>query len=259
MGKLDNKVAIVTGAASGMGRATAALLASEGAKVVVADLDEAGAAETVSQIASAGGEAVAVVGDTSVNKDVQEVVGTALSSYGGVDALHNNAGILRSYGSIEEHPEDVWRRVVDVNLTGYFLMSRAVLPLMRAGGGAIVNTASMAAIHPYAPGPAYSASKAGVLSLTTAFAEAGAADGVRVNAICPGGVDTPILKWASQPVPDDRTGMGLLDPSDVARLVLYFITHPDMTGQIVAANWVEGRPRYHFVDVAVTERELVVG
>ncbi len=256
MGKLDGKVAIVTGAASGMGRATAALLASEGAKVVVADVDDAGAAETVSQIAAAGGEAVAVVGDHSVNKDVQEIVGTALSNYGRVDALHNNAGILRSYGSIEEHPEDVWRRVVDVNLTGYFLMSRAVLPLMRAGGGAIVNTASMAAIHPYAPGPAYSASKAGVLSLTTAFAEAGAADGVRVNAICPGGVDTPILKWASQPVPDDRSGMGLLDPSDVARLVLYFVTHPDMTGQIVAANWVEGRPRYHFVDVAVTEREL---
>ena len=79
--------------------------------------------------------------------------------------------------------------------------------------------------------------KAGVLSLTTAFAEAGAADGVRVNAICPGGVDTPILKWASQPVPDDRSGLGLLDPIDVARLVLHFLTHPDITGQIVAANW----------------------
>ncbi len=256
MGKLDGKVAIVTGAASGMGRATAALLASEGARVVAADIDGDGAAETVSAIAAAGGEAVAAVGDHSVNKDVQQIVGTALSNYGGVDALHNNAGILRSYGSIEEHPEDVWRRVVDVNLTGYFLMSRAVLPLMRAGGGAIVNTASMAAIHPYAPGPAYSASKAGVLSLTTAFAEAGAADGIRVNAICPGGVDTPILKWASQPVPDDRSGMGLLDPSDVARLVLYFITHSDITGQAIAARKIDGETRYHFVDVAVTEREL---
>ena len=259
MGKLDDKVAIVTGAASGMGRATAALLASEGANVVVADLDEPGAAETVSLITADGGEAVAVVGDHSVNKDVQQIVGAALSNYGRIDALHNNAGILRSYGSIEEHPEDVWRRVIDVNLTGYFLMSRAVLPLMRAGGGAIVNTASMAAVHPYAPGPAYSASKAGVLSLTTAFAEAGAADGVRVNAICPGGVDTPILKWASQPVPDDRSGLGLLDPIDVARLVLHFLTHPDITGQIVAANSIDGRPRYHHVAVAVTERELVVG
>ena len=259
MVKLDGKVAIVTGAASGMGRATAVLLASEGAKVVVADIDEAGAAETVSLIAAAAGDAVAVGGDTSVNKDVQQIVGTALSAYGRIDALHNNAGILRTFPSIEEHSEEVWRRVVDVNLTGYFLMSRAVLPLMRAGGGAIVNTASMAAIHPYGPGPAYSASKAGVLSLTTAFAEAGAADGIRVNAICPGGVDTPILKWASVPVPDDRSGMGLLDPSDVARLVLYFITHPDMTGQAIAANCIDGKPRYHYVDVLVTERELVIG
>ena len=259
MGKLDGKVAIVTGAASGMGRATAALLASEGAKVVVADIDEAGAVESVSQIEAAGGEAVAAVGDHSVNKDVQQIVGTALSTYGRVDVLHNNAGILRSYGSIEEHPEEVWHRVVDVNLTGYFLMSRAVLPLMRAGGGAIVNTASMAAIHPYAPGPAYSASKAGVLSLTTAFAEAGAADGIRVNAICPGGVDTPILKWASVPVPDDRSGLGLMDPSDIARLVLYFVTHPDITGQAIAARKIDGETRYHYVDVVVSERELVIG
>ena len=181
MGKLDGKVAIVTGAASGMGRATAVLLASEGAKVVVADIDEAGAAETVSLIAADGGDAVAVGGDTSVNKDVQQIVGTALSAYGRIDALHNNAGILRTFPSIEEHSEEVWRRVVDVNLTGYFLLSRAVLPLMRAAGGAIVNT------------------------------------------------------------------MGLLDPSDVARLVLYFITHPDMTGQAIAANWVEGKARYHYV------------
>ena len=259
MGKLDGKAAIVTGAGSGMGRATAALLASEGAKVVVADIDETGAAETVALIAAEGGDAVAVVGDISVNKDVQQIVGTALSTYGRIDALHNNAGILRTFASIEEHSEDVWRRVIDVNLTGYFLMSRAVMPLMRAGGGAIVNTASMAAIHPYAPGPAYSASKAGVLSLTTAFAEAGAGDGIRVNAICPAGVDTPILDWASQPVPADRSGLGLMAPSDIARLVLYFITHPDMTGQAIAARWIDGRARYHFVDVSVTDRELVIG
>ena len=106
-----------------MGRATAALLASEGAKVVVADIDETGATETVSLIVAAGGEAVAVVGDTSVNKDVQQIVGTALSTYGRIDALHNNAGILRTFASIEEHSEEVWRRVIDVNLTGYFLMS----------------------------------------------------------------------------------------------------------------------------------------
>ena len=149
--------------------------------------------------------------------------------------------------------------MIDVNLTGYFLMSRAVMPLMRAGGGAIVNTASMAAIHPYAPGPAYSASKAGVLSLTTAFAEAGAGDAIRVNAICPAGVDTPILDWASQPVPADRSGLGLMDPSDIARLVLYFITHPDITGQAIAAQWIDGRARYHFVDVSVTDRELEIG
>ena len=142
--------------------------------------------------------------------------------------LHNNAGILRTFKSLDEHSEEVWRRVIDVNLTGYFLMSRAVMPLMRAGGGAIVNTASMAAVHPYAPGPAYSSSKAGVLSLNAALAEAGAADGIRVNAICPGGVDTAILRWASVPVPDDRSGLGLMDPSDIARLVLYFVTHPDI-------------------------------
>ena len=259
MGQLDGKVAIVTGAGSGMGRATAALLASEGARVVVADIDGDGAAETVSLIADAGGEAVAAVGDHSVNKDVQQIVGTALSTYGRVDVLHNNAGILRTFKSLDDHSEEVWRRVIDVNLTGYFLMARAVMPLMRAGGGAIVNTASMAAIHPYAPGPAYSSSKAGVLSLNAALAEAGAADGIRVNAICPGGVDTAILKWASVPVPDDRSGLGLMDPGDIARLVLYFVTHPDITGQAIAARQIDGKTRYHHVDVLVSDRELVIG
>ena len=95
-----------------------------------------------------------------------------------------------------------------------------------------------------------------MLSLTTAFAEAGAGDAIRVNAICPAGVDTPILNWASQPVPADRSGLGLMDPSDIARLVLYFITHPDMTGQALAARQIDGRTRYHFVNVSVTEREL---
>lgn len=256
MGCLDDKVAIVTGASSGIGRATALLLGKEGAKVIVADINEAGAASTVEAIAREGGQATAVTGDTSVNKEVQQIIGTTLSTYGAIDLLHNNAGILRTFATPEEHSEDHWQQILAVNLTGVFLMARAVVPVMRGRGGTIINMASMAAVHPYPSGLAYAASKAGVLNFSRSLAEAVTEDGIRVNAICPGGVDTPILNWGAHNDPKKRARLELMDPVDIGRLVLYLATHSDIQGQVFSARKINGVTRFHYVDVTVSDQEL---
>ncbi|MGP4046552.1 SDR family NAD(P)-dependent oxidoreductase [Streptomyces sp. 2A115] len=190
---LSGKSVIVTGAAAGIGRATALRFAAEGANVVVADLNAEAAKGVVSEIEAGGGTAIAVTGDLSDPAVVDEVVAGALGVFGGVDVLVNNAGIMDDMSAVADVTDAVWERVLRVNLTAPFLMARAALPhMLAAGSGVIVNTASEAALRGSAAGAAYTASKHGVLGLTRSLAVMYRDQGIRANAIAPGGTATGI-------------------------------------------------------------------
>lgn len=196
-GRLAGRVALVTGAASGIGREAACLFAAEGARVVVVDATVAAGEETARAIASDGGEAVFVRADVAVAADVEAAVEAARSHYGGLHVLFNNAGIFPDGDGLpEETDEAVFDRVVAVNLKGVFLGCKYGIPLLRAsGGGSIVNTASFVAVMGAATAQiAYTASKGGVLALTREIAVAHAKEGIRANALCPGPVQTPLLE-----------------------------------------------------------------
>jgi NAD(P)-dependent dehydrogenase (short-subunit alcohol dehydrogenase family) len=223
--RYTDKTVIVTGAASGIGRASALRLASEGARVACLDADAAGLAETVKEIAE--GRALALRCDISDESAVQSAVDQVLASFGQIDVLCNIAGILRSDKSHELLLEN-WNRVLSVNLTGTFLMCRAALPHLLARRGAIVNMSSTAALgaHPWMV--AYAASKGGILSLTRALAVEYVKQGLRVNAICPGGVKTPIHNSLQLPKDVDYELLkralpynGFADPEEVAAVVAF--------------------------------------
>jgi NAD(P)-dependent dehydrogenase (short-subunit alcohol dehydrogenase family) len=194
--RLSNKVALITGAGSGIGRESAILFAKEGAAVVVCDINEIAGAETVSLIEATGGAARFVRSDVSKSADVQEMIASAETHYGRLNILFNNAGIFHDRdGSVLETEEDVWDLTMNVNLKGVFLGCKYGIPaLQRAGGGSIINTASFVALMGAAtPQIAYTASKGGVLSLTREIAIEFARQNIRVNALCPGPVETPLL------------------------------------------------------------------
>ncbi|HYW01423.1 MAG TPA: SDR family oxidoreductase [Candidatus Acidoferrum sp.] len=191
--RLGNKVAIVTGAGSGIGRASALLFAREGAKVVVADINEQDGRETVESIKKNGGEGIFVRTDISKAADAENMVKETVSKFGRLDILFNNAGI-NPLGTVVDTPEAVWDTVIDVNLKGVFLCSKYAVPeMIRCGGGAIVNTASINAVAALPNEVAYHASKGGVAALTRAMAMDHIAQSIRVNCICPGVTATPIL------------------------------------------------------------------
>ncbi|GLI02887.1 SDR family NAD(P)-dependent oxidoreductase [Phytohabitans aurantiacus] len=190
---LENSSVVVTGAASGIGRATALRFAREGANVVVADLNADAAKDVVAEIEAAGGTAVAVAGDLSDQSVVDQVVRTAVSTFGGLDVLVNNAGIMDTMSAAADVADAEWERVLRVNLTAPFLLTRAALPHMLAKGkGAIVNTASEAGLRGSAAGTAYTVSKHGVVGLTRSLAVMYRNAGIRTNAIAPGGTMTGI-------------------------------------------------------------------
>ncbi len=194
--RLADKVALITGAGSGIGRESALLFAREGAKVVVVDVNEEAGEDTVSRIREQGGEAVFVRADVSRAEDVQRMIRVAEEQYGRLNVLFNNAGIFHpGDGSILDTEEEVWDRVIDVNLKGVFLGCKYGIPaLLRAGGGAIINTASFVALMGAAVSQiAYTASKGGVLALTREIAVEFARQNIRANALCPGPVETPLL------------------------------------------------------------------
>ncbi|MGP4006906.1 SDR family NAD(P)-dependent oxidoreductase [Streptomyces sp. 4N124] len=196
---LDGRSVIVTGAGSGIGRATALAFTAEGARVVVADLNAEGAQAVVKEIEEAGGAAVAVVGDLSEQAVVDRVAETAVERFGGVDVLVNNAGIMDRMSALDEVSDAEWERVIRVNLTAPFLLTRAVLPhMLAAGRGAIVNTASEAGLRGSAAGAAYTASKHGIVGLTKSLAVMYRKQGIRANAIAPGGTQTAIVVDADQ-------------------------------------------------------------
>ena len=194
--RLEGKVALVTGAASGIGRETALLFAAEGARVVAVDIDETGAGTVVGQIVKAGGEAIAVRADVSSQRDTEAMVASAEERFGALHVLFNNAGIMHADdGDSEQTDEAVWDLTMAINLKGVWLGCRAGVPaLRRAGGGSIINTASFVALLGAAtPQIAYTASKGGVLAMTRELAVIHAREHIRVNAICPGPLRTELL------------------------------------------------------------------
>jgi NAD(P)-dependent dehydrogenase (short-subunit alcohol dehydrogenase family) len=193
-GKLAGKAALVTGAGSGIGRATAELFAAEGAAVAVLDLRKDAAVETVAKIAAADGRALALAANVSVADEVQAAVDEAVREFGRLDVLYNTAGV-DSAGSVADAAEDNWDRAFDVNAKGTFLCSRAAVPhLTAAGGGAIINQGSVAALVGVPNFAAYCAAKGAVVALTRSMAIDLAARHIRVNVICPGTVYTPLME-----------------------------------------------------------------
>lgn len=243
--KLADKVAVITGSGSGIGKATALLFAEESAQVVVVDINEHAGQQTVTTIQGKGGKALFVRADVSKAVDVEGMVSQTVNALGRLDILVNNAGILRM-GSVEETSEDDWKAVLGVNLDGVFLCSKAVVPQMRKqGGGVIVNIASGAGLSGVARSAAYCASKGGVVLLTKQMAIDYEKDGIRVNAVCPGAVDTPLMQIMFDEKEDPvaarqeyEAGLPLgrmLDPREVAYHVLFLASHKSyfMTGQCV--------------------------
>jgi len=196
MGRLDGKVAVITGAGSGIGRVAATIFASEGARVVVADVAGDLAESAAAEITASGGSAVAVAVDVSDETLVAAMVSSAVTTYGGLHVLFNNAGIFPDDdGGVLDTPPATWQKVMEVNLKGVWLGCRAAIPAMLdSGGGSIVNVASFVALMGAATAQiAYTASKGGVLAMTREVAVEYARQGIRANSICPGPVETPLL------------------------------------------------------------------
>jgi len=226
MGRLDNKVAIITGAASGIGRATATVFAAEGAKVVVADMDETAGPQLAEEL---GGLFVSV--NVASEDSVKAMYAAVVAAYGGVDILFNNAGISpNDDDSILTTGLDAWRRVQDVNLTSVYLCCKYGIPLLlERGGGSVINTASFVAVLGSATSQvSYTASKGGVLAMSRELGVQFARQGVRVNALCPGPVNTPLLQelFAKDPeraarrlvhIPMGRFG----EAEEIAKAVLF--------------------------------------
>lgn len=229
--KVLNKVVLITGAGSGIGRATALLFAKEGAKVVVTDVDASKAEETRSQIEQDGGTAIAITLDVSQEMQVAGAIATTIETFGCIDILHNNAGIS-VLKPITETTEADLDRLIGINLKGVVFGCKHTIPAMRdQGGGVIINTASELAIVGQPLYSAYCATKGAILSLTRALAAEWAEQGIRINAVCPGPIQTPMLqaefdlaadpedeqKAAVRSIPAGRLGR----PEDIARVVLF--------------------------------------
>ena len=206
MGDFDGKAVIVTGGASGIGRATALEFAREGARVTIADVNEEWGNAALADVNQHGPGGLLVLADVSDASECQRVVSETTAAFGGVDVLFNNVGIQStdSYLNVEDTPEAMWDRIIGVNLKSCFLMSKYAIPEIRKrGGGAVINTASVQGLQSQKLVPAYAASKGGVLSLTRQMALDYAAENIRVLAVCPGSIDTEMLRAAARLMPGD--------------------------------------------------------
>jgi NAD(P)-dependent dehydrogenase (short-subunit alcohol dehydrogenase family) len=223
MGKLDDKVAVITGAGSGIGRAVATLFATEGARVAVADCVPAGGNETVSIIQKAGGEAMFIQADVSTSADVRRMIDTAVATYGRIDILHNHAGINSPIGLMADIAEEAWEQVLDTNVKSVFLGIKYAVPVMlKQGGGVIINTASIMGMSAQKFMSAYCVSKAAVIMLTKAASADYFAQNIRVNCICPGFIETPMTDQWLPMIDMAKTAPGRPgEPEDIARAALY--------------------------------------
>jgi NAD(P)-dependent dehydrogenase (short-subunit alcohol dehydrogenase family) len=234
MGRLSGKRALITGAASGIGRATALLFAREGAAVTVVDVDENGGQAVVQTILDEGGQAIFVRGDVTRAADCQRAVQETVDRLGGLDILFNNAGIIRR-ATVIDTTEEEWERVMAVNVKSIFLLGKYAVPAMaRSGGGAIVNTASGWGLVGGRNAVSYCASKGAVVNMTRAMALDHGAQNIRVNCVCPGDTDTPMLRSEAQQLGEseeaflaeaaDRPLQRIGRPADIARAVLYLVS-----------------------------------
>lgn len=241
-GRLAGKAAVITGAGSGIGRATAARYVHEGARVLVADISGGHARDTCDEL---GGEAVPLAVDVSDAADVTRMIDAAVEAFGTVDVLYSNAGIAESVKPLAEITEAEWDRIIDVNLKAFFLCARSVAPVMKAaGGGAMIVTASIAARRPRPGMAAYVASKSGVIGLARALAIELAGDRIRVNVINPGPAATPMLKEFDF-APEEGEALRLLgealplgqpiQPHDIAAAAVYLASDEaaNVTGMVM--------------------------
>ena len=239
---MDNKVALVTGAGSGIGRATALVFAREGAKVVVADIVVEGGQETVQQIEAAGGEAIFVKADVSQAADVETLIAKTVETYGRLDCAFNNAGIEGGMKLTIDCTKEEFDRTIAVNLTGVWLcMKYEIQQMLSQGSGAIVNTASAAGLVGFPSLPDYVASKHGVVGLTKTAALEYAKSGIRVNAVCPGVIQTPMVERGAQLSPGfDELALSMEpvgrfgQPAEVGEAVVWLCSD--------AASFVTGHP-----------------
>lgn len=245
------KVAIVTGGASGIGRATATRLAAEGASVVVADLDETLGNQVVRSIENASGHASFEKVDVTSADDVQRMLEHALEKFGGLDILHNNAGIAVGTPAFPNTGLARWRRVLDIDLQAVVLGCYLAAPLMeQRGGGVIINTASMAGLYPLKEDPVYAAAKAGVVNFTYSLEPWASKRNIRVNCVCPGIVDTPLVRRGIDEANEKgyrvRLPATIIQPDAIAEAVLQLVKDDQLAGRALevrpgGAQFVEPR------------------
>jgi NAD(P)-dependent dehydrogenase (short-subunit alcohol dehydrogenase family) len=242
MKRLADKVALITGGASGIGKATALLFAEEGAAVVLADINSTGGSQAAGQIQEAGGRAIFVPCDVTQADDCHRAVQATLDAFGALDILFNNAGVIRRADVVGTSEAD-WDLVLDVNLKSIFLMSKYAVPVMaRAGGGAIINTSSGWGLRGGAKAVSYCAAKGAVVNMTRAMAIDHGPQNIRVNCICPGDTDTPMLRDEARQLGQAESGFmaeaaqrplgRYAQPEEIARAVLYLASE--------AASYVTG-------------------